>query len=116
MMKIFCPNCGNKIEYGSQKPNFCGACGQQLNSMTPKQAAVKASNIEPEDETEVDDEGLYVPKNVKPNVEIVIRRGREVLGQLMGTGSTGFVRPQDPRNPDEILEEFKKESQSSRPK
>ena len=32
MSHLFCQSCGTKISYAHAKPNFCGKCGQQLNS------------------------------------------------------------------------------------
>ena len=33
MAHLFCHSCGAKLSYSNAKPNFCGKCGIQLNTL-----------------------------------------------------------------------------------
>jgi predicted amidophosphoribosyltransferase len=57
MITEFCMNCGAKIEYALDKPNFCSSCGTRLNESA--QASVK----EPTQETKVE-----APEENSPNI------------------------------------------------
>jgi predicted amidophosphoribosyltransferase len=57
MITEFCMNCGAKIEYALDKPNFCSSCGTPLNQ------SVQASVKEPTRETKVE-----APEENSPNI------------------------------------------------
>lgn len=64
-MKIYCQSCGSPNEYTSQRPNYCGECGEKFyyaaastvkpsNPTTPK-ASITKLKTEDDDETELDE-------------------------------------------------------------
>ena len=58
MITEFCINCGAKIEYTLQKPNFCHSCGSPLDG--------KAKKVEPKQEETLIEE----PKEEALNINI----------------------------------------------
>ena len=73
MSHLFCPSCGNKLEYANSKPNFCGKCGDQLNtsyaSNTAQNQPTVVENVDfGEDETNAD----HIPSISKLEIDYVI--------------------------------------------
>lgn len=67
MNKIFCTNCGSKIEFEKIKPNFCFKCGESFNSFAKR----KQQEVEPDEEELEDEEPFIAPrKNIRIDVEL----------------------------------------------
>ena len=43
-MKMYCPDCGAKIEYTSNKPNFCINCGHAFGNIKASQNVQEADD------------------------------------------------------------------------
>jgi len=56
MNSEFCMQCGSKVEFGLQAPNFCPSCGSPFNE------SAKASTTAPAVEEESINEGGSVPR------------------------------------------------------
>jgi hypothetical protein len=95
MITEFCMNCGAKIEYALNKPNFCSSCGSSLGGVA-KAAQPQETNIV----TEVTNEE---PSDTIPNISkleysIETNQNKLTFGDLMTQAS------QDSKN------EYKRES------
>lgn len=70
MNKIFCPNCGTKLFYSIEKPNFCTSCGK---SITAAFAASPSSSPAKEEDSSEDYEPLLATK-----LDVEIEKGGRV--------------------------------------
>ena len=50
MAHLYCPECGAKIEYSLQKPQFCSACGTSLDGKHASASKRKTPKYEDEEE------------------------------------------------------------------
>jgi len=85
MSHLFCHSCGGKLSYSHAKPNFCGKCGQQLNTSATTNVAAEASTVEKsvilsEDETDA----TSVPHVTNFQVEYDAGQAPVTLGSLIG--------------------------------
>jgi hypothetical protein len=89
MSHLFCPSCGNKLEFASSKPNFCVKCGSQLNasyaSNTAQDQPTIVENVDlGEDETNAE----HIPSISKLQVDYEIDDSKTfTVGSLAGENS-----------------------------
>ena len=77
MAHLFCHSCGAKLSYSNAKPNFCGKCGIQLNTLASTTStntsagmpALEKSVVISQDETDAES----VP--TISNFEVEVREG-----------------------------------------
>jgi hypothetical protein len=71
MNRMFCTECGNKMEYSYSKPKFCSSCGSSCSGL-PAKKSLKSKEEAPieeslsEDETSIDE----LPDVSKIDVEL----------------------------------------------
>ena len=135
-MKYFCSKCGKTTQYSFEMPKFCAFCGQSFGS---KSASLEADskrnkflnelklrkNIDQYDnvdnDTDLDSENINIDfKSVKAKFKLDIYQPKgESFGTLIDN-PTGPIekefnkKPPIQKSPDQILEDFKKESASIR--
>ena len=86
MSHLFCPSCGNKLEFASSKPNFCVKCGGQLNasyaSNTAQNQPTIVENVDfGEDETNAE----HIPSISKLQVDCEVDDSKTfTVGSLVG--------------------------------
>jgi len=76
MNSEFCMQCGSKVEFGLQAPNFCPSCGSPFNE------SAKASSAAPAVEEETVAEGGFVPRLSKLEYSIGDNAGPVTFGDL----------------------------------
>tara|TARA_Y100000592_G_C5386100_1_gene275880 strand:+ start:163 stop:522 length:360 start_codon:yes stop_codon:yes gene_type:complete len=84
MSFIYCQSCGNKIEFTTQKPNFCPKCGTSLGS-----TAQAIERSQPHDTQTELSEDTSAPRITKIDCEISQNSSSETLGSIIGKGSMG---------------------------
>lgn len=95
MSFIYCQSCGSKIEYTTQKPNFCSKCGTALASIPNQNTKIK-----PPAQTTEPSEIESVPKITKIDCEISGSNHNDTIGSVIGKGSIGDIKraPYVPRH------------------
>jgi len=76
MNSEFCMQCGSKVEFGLQAPNFCPSCGSPFNE------SAKASSAAPAVEEEPASQGDFVPRLSKLEYSIGDNAGPVTFGDL----------------------------------
>jgi len=112
MAHLFCHSCGNKLSYAHAQPNFCGKCGQQLNSSASTNTAAGLPKLEKsvvisQDETD----SQFVPEISNFQVEIEGPENKTVtLGSLLGESPPSDTkRKTRSRSINEFIDEKKRE-------
>jgi len=108
MSHLFCPNCGSKIEYAHSKPNFCGSCGNPLNtSIATNTASSKDTVIESVDFGEDETSSASIPNIDKIQVEFSAEANNTfTLGSLAGKNTPpSFSKGRGSKSVDEFLDE-----------
>ena len=115
MAHLFCHSCGTKISYAHAKPNFCGKCGIQLNSLASTSTAntsagmpvLEKSVIVSKDETDAES----VPNISSIEVEVQASDKRPMtFGSLIGESPESETpRKRKTRSINEFIDEKKKE-------
>ena len=111
MSHLFCHSCGGKLSYSHAKPNFCGKCGQQLNTSVTTSAAGGASTVEKsailsEDETDA----TSVPHVADFQVEYSVEQTPVTLGSLIGEQTPpDYAKSKRALSVNEFIDEKKKE-------
>ncbi len=112
MSHLFCHSCGTKLSYAHAQPNFCGKCGQQLNSSTASHntaeglSVLKESVVVSQDETDASS----VPSIGKLQVEYdTSDHNSFTLGSLVGENSETSRPKRESRSIDEFIDEKKEE-------
>jgi hypothetical protein len=115
MAHLFCHSCGAKLSYANAKPNFCGKCGEQLNSLASTTSTntsagmpvLEKSVVISQDETDAQS----VPEITNLQVEVQASdKNPLTFGSLMGesTQSDNSQR-RKARSINEFIDEKKKE-------
>lgn len=86
MNKIFCTNCGNKMEFEKNKPNFCFKCGDSLNSLAKK---IVRESVEEAPRYSDEEEEEFIP----PSREIKLRVDLEESNFTIGDAIKHPVEP-----------------------
>ncbi len=106
-MKIFCYNCGSKIEFSAtNKPKFCMSCGASLD---PNSNTKANTSSEPQEDLE-SEQGNFSADISKLDFDFIPDESHRVkLGEALGSNSGGRVdeNPLQPRSISE--EEFNKQ-------
>jgi hypothetical protein len=111
MAHLFCNSCGTKLEYAHAQPNFCGKCGQSLNSTASRNTAeglssLKESVVISQDETDASS----VPSIGKLQVEYDNSDHHSfTLGSLVGERSQTNSPKRESRSINEFIDEKKEE-------
>jgi len=111
MSHLFCHSCGGKLSYSHAKPNFCGKCGQQLNTSATTNVAAEASTVEKsvilsEDETDA----TSVPHVANFQVEYDAAQIPVTLGSLIGEKTPpDYRKGKRALSVNEFIDEKKKE-------
>jgi len=100
MLSTYCQSCGSKNEYQTQKPKFCGHCGEPFNSgsvITKEQQLVKREkNTASREDTNLDEEGtdvFEVPDLADLEYEVSYDQSSFSLGSLIGQSSINNSEP-----------------------
>ena len=115
-MKIYCQQCGAKIEFSANaKPKFCHSCGTSLSLGSDVRAN---SAVEEEPEEEID--STTVPRISQLEVDVLSgETPKQTLGDIVGTAQEGETPPEfgvPKSQPGQALEQLKKEAGSLREK
>jgi len=114
MSHLFCHSCGTKLSYAHAQPNFCGKCGQPLNSSTASSqntaeglTTLKESVVVSQDETDASS----VPPIGKLQVDYdTSDHNSFTLGSLVGEKGDDSPRNREgSRSIDEYIDEKKAE-------
>lgn len=88
MSHMYCPECGERIEYSIKKPNFCPFCGAKVNMS----ASIKEKNQTEDAAAEKDFSSLNVQFTVDENIGGTIKR-RSSLQDIINESKNGnFVK------------------------
>lgn len=89
MAFTYCSSCGTKIEFSSQKPNFCTNCGEPLNGSVANGSSKAAVNNQLDVQPEAQGDQSY--KNITElQYEFVEGNSSEVtIGNTVGGPSLG---------------------------
>ena len=112
MSHLFCHSCGTKISYAHAKPNFCGKCGQQLNSTVTANTSEKLPILEESVVISKDaTDASTVPHISNFEVEYEKPENKTVtLGSLVGEPtSPDYKERRERRSINEFIDEKKKE-------
>jgi len=117
-MKIYCPDCGNRLEYTAKKPNFCMNCGYkfagaQVEHSAPVPDEQYTEEKEPSDFDRLG--GLHVDVDVP-------KTGGVKFGDIVGIAAEDngakqgevFKRPTDDTPKEEVLRQLRAEGSTSR--
>ena len=130
MKKMYCPDCGVKMEYAAKAPNFCISCGYSFNSslksVNEKKAEIdnKSDELEePGEEGEKDRNYDYGEiKKLDVEIESSSKSGTKI-SDLVGSLPEGFRSAPQPtkrkgkqKSKEAFLAEFKQEAGSLREK
>ena len=101
-MKMYCPDCGAKIEYTSNKPNFCINCGHAFGNIKASQ------NVQEADDDDLENDQI-TPElyDGMQTLDVEISGGRnkgQKLGDLVG------ALPEDHKVPEETIKSFSEEA------
>ena len=117
-MKIYCQNCGSKIEFSpSNKPKFCQGCGSSLElGKSLSREENSDGDREADDIQDVDEDSVSVPNITGLEIDLEVpSQSKETLGDLVAGNSEGYTSS-GPDNPyaretkkGEALENLKKE-------
>ena len=129
MLKIYCAQCGSPTEYSLIKPKFCSSCGNSfytnlkiVSKIEPKPIFnIKNNNDETEDYTEDYTEVSKVPEITNLDFDIDIEKNSvQKISDIAGSAKSNPYRELDnipaEKNTKNIIEEFRKEAGSIRPK
>lgn len=115
MAHLFCHSCGAKLSYANAKPNFCGKCGEQLNSLASTTSTntsagmpvLEKSVVISQDETDAQ----TVPNISKLEVEVQASdKNPLTFGSLIGEPTKPEIgRAKKARSINEFIDEKKKE-------
>jgi predicted amidophosphoribosyltransferase len=108
MSHLFCPSCGNKLEYANMKPNFCVKCGNQLNvSYAANTAQDQPTIIENVDFGEDETSSESIPHIDKLQVDYEVdNRKTFTVGSLAGKNTPpSNARGNRPKSVDEFINE-----------
>ena len=85
-MKIYCPDCGNRLEYAAKKPNFCVNCGYAFAGAPPKKepTPAEAESIEEDMEKTVDSPCFADMSALEIEMDVSPRKGVS-LGDIMAS-------------------------------
>ena len=114
-MKTYCRECGSPAEHKGIKPKFCPNCGEKMPSFGNPKKVEPDSSAQKSDDYE-DEEVESRPIDIsKLDVEISVSSATLTVGDIVGTGGTGFSLERE--TPEmgkgkkaEFLEEFRKEA------
>ena len=117
-MKMYCPDCGAKIEYTSNKPNFCINCGHAFGNIKASQ------NVQEADDDDLENDQINPEMyDGMQTLDVEISGGRnkgQKLGDLVGALPEDHKVEQSPKlrsSKKKILEEWAKEAGAkSKPK
>ena len=123
-MKIYCPDCGNRIEYkAAKKPNFCINCGYKFAGAKVERTA-PVPDSEYNDESNDHDNNFDQIKGLEVDLDVSRQKGVK-FGDIVGTSAEEngskqgefFRRDVDQSITNEqVVADFKKEAGTSRPK
>jgi hypothetical protein len=74
MAHLYCPECGAKIEYSLQKPQFCSACGVPLDG---KHASASKGKAPRHEDKEREEEKEFIPQISDLDVDIDYSFGKK---------------------------------------
>ena len=115
MAHLFCHSCGAKLSYSNAKPNFCGKCGEQLNSLASTTSTntsagmpvLEKSVVISQDET--DAESVPTISNFEVEVQ-ASDKSPMTFGSLVGESTNSDQgRDKRARSINEFIDEKKKE-------
>ena len=115
MAHLFCHSCGAKLSYAHAKPNFCGKCGIQLNSLASTTSTntsagapvLEKSVVISQDET--DAESVPAISNFEVEVQ-ASDKSPMTFGSLVGESTkSDQARAKRTKSINEFIDEKKKE-------
>lgn len=84
MITEFCMNCGAKIEYALNKPNFCSSCGSPLGGVAKAAQPQEINNVTEVAQEEPSDS---IPNISKLEYSIETNQNKLTFGDLMTQAS-----------------------------
>tara|TARA_R110000765_G_scaffold244999_2_gene347220 strand:- start:983 stop:1369 length:387 start_codon:yes stop_codon:yes gene_type:complete len=118
-MKIYCPDCGNKLEYTVKKPNFCVNCGYKFAGAQVEHTAPVPDEQYAEEESKVSDfdqlGGLLVDIDVAKPQGVKFGDVCGIASQDNGTkAGEVYSRPSDGASKEEVLQKLRQEGSTAR--
>ena len=122
-MKVYCPDCGTKIEYkAAKKPNFCTNCGYKFAGAKVDPPPIVTPDEEYEDDYEETSSVLSNLTELDVDVQVSKRQG-VTFGDVLGTAATEngtkagdvYKRPDDGSTAEQQMNSFKNEASATRP-
>lgn len=118
-MKIYCPDCGNRLEYAAKKPNFCVNCGYKFAGAQVEHIAPVPDEQYAEEEREPSDfyhlGGLHVDMDVPKPRGVKFGDICGIASQDNGTKAGDvYTRPSDDIPKEEVLRQLRQEGSTAR--
>ena len=122
-MKVYCPDCGTKIEYkAAKKPNFCTNCGYKFAGAKVDPPPIVTPDSEYQDDYEETSSNLPNLNALDVDVQGSERKG-VTFGDGLGTAATEngtkagefYKRPADGSTAEQQMESYRSAASSTRP-